>query len=97
MSMTTQLVVKAVGGRAAGEVDLAALVQASLVQLFGSIGGAIPLEFESITSGSGAEGVVTVDKRDEAKLRSALALVSSYGGKSLRLEVTEADAAGGSR
>lgn len=52
-----------VGGRAAGEVDLAALVQASLVQLFGSIGGAIPLEFESITSGSGAEGVVTVDKR----------------------------------
>lgn len=35
--------------------------------------------------------------RDEAKLRSALALVSSYGGKSLRLEVTEADAAGGSR
>jgi hypothetical protein len=45
------------------EVNLAAVIQTSLLQLFGVIGGAVPLEFEEVASSSGKEGVVTVDKR----------------------------------
>lgn len=41
--------------------DLQAVVDASLVQLFGVIGGALPYVFEA--GGSAATGVVTVDKR----------------------------------
>lgn len=55
------------------------------MQLFGVIGGALLYTFEV---GDGvAAGVVTLDKRDEAKLRQALALVSSHNGKPLRIDL----------
>ncbi|KAI3438163.1 hypothetical protein D9Q98_000600 [Chlorella vulgaris] len=85
----TALRIKAIGVTAT-TVDLPALVNDTLLHLFGSIGGAIPLEVEDAPS---KEAVFWVDKRDEAKLRAALTLVSSHDGRPLRLEVIEVAAA----
>ncbi|KAL4452297.1 hypothetical protein ABPG75_007959 [Micractinium tetrahymenae] len=65
--------------------ELQAIVDASLVQLFGVIGGALPYAF--VAGDGAAAGVVILDKRDEAKLRQALALVSSHNGKPLRIDL----------
>lgn len=87
MSGETQLRLTAVGPAAAGLAlaDLQSLVDAALIQLFGVIGGgSIPYTFESASS---TAGILRLDKRDEPKLRQALALLSSHNSKPLRIDI----------
>ena len=76
------------GGAPAQGVDLAAVVEGAVVQLYGVVGA--PSVAVQADAAEPATARLVLDRRDEAKLRSALALVSAHGDRPLRLQLEPA-------